>query len=412
MNVCKITNSSIFSNSVKLRETCFEYLLECNQKKIFVADLDSMDKDFALELMKSSFSQSPNLNEFEMIPQIVEQVQNQRPQIRGSFADDYGLNKKDFGETFLSSQLSPMNVCALANLSILTNSVKLRETCFEYLLECNQKKIFVSDLDSVDKDFAFELMKSSFSQSPNLNIMIPQTVEQIQNLPPQIRKLFFTKVTVLTAFMVIASFLIGTFLTNDVESFLQGINQIWFKHIFCGIQLIWFGVYFAIDHFQVLRQQKYLKWISLLIFVALSGFLVTSCIIYYGQMIAILASVFTLFFTIYYIKTSLFESYDFTDDYFWPFCLIPYVFILLIKDFLPFSWLFSIFSGTICLALIQFTLVKQFQQIMGNKSVVIPENEFCRASLTLFTIILQVFIFTLGLICGIVKVTLKMVFEL
>uniref|UniRef100_A0AC35F1R4 Uncharacterized protein n=1 Tax=Panagrolaimus sp. PS1159 TaxID=55785 RepID=A0AC35F1R4_9BILA len=80
MNVCALANLSIRTNSVKLREICFKYLFECNQKKIFVADLDSMDKDFAFELMKSSFSQSPNLNKTEMIPQ----VQNQFPQIRRS----------------------------------------------------------------------------------------------------------------------------------------------------------------------------------------------------------------------------------------------------------------------------------------------------------------------------------------
>uniref|UniRef100_A0A914PGP7 BTB domain-containing protein n=1 Tax=Panagrolaimus davidi TaxID=227884 RepID=A0A914PGP7_9BILA len=319
------------------------------------------------------------------------------------FADNYDLNDlKNSVEIFLLSQLSPINACKIANASVFSNSVKLRETCFEYLLECSQKKIFVANLDALDKDFAFELMKSSFSQSPNLNKMIPQTVEQVQNRPPQIRKSFVTKVTVIAAFMVIASFLIGTLLTND-DSFLQDINQIWRKHIFCEIQLIWFGVYFAIDYFQVLRQQKYLKWISLLVFVALSGFLVASCNNYYGHDIAVFASIFTISLTIQYIVralfdivTVLFESCDYTDDYIWPYCLIPNVFILIIKDFLPFPWLFSIISCLICLGFTQITLVKHFQQIMGNKSVVINENEFVHASVKVFTIILQAFIFILA----------------
>uniref|UniRef100_A0A914R4L0 Uncharacterized protein n=1 Tax=Panagrolaimus davidi TaxID=227884 RepID=A0A914R4L0_9BILA len=171
--------------------------------------------------------------------------------------------------------------------------------------------------------------------------MIPQTVEQVQNQPPQIRELFVIKVTVIAAFMLITSFLIGTLLTNDVDSFLQGISQIWLKHIFCLIQLLWLGVYFTIDHFQVLHQQKYLKWISLLIFVALSVFLVASCINYYGQEIAFFASLSTLFFTTGFIETVLYESRDFTDVSIWPYCLIPNVCILLIQDFLPFPHSYS-----------------------------------------------------------------------
>uniref|UniRef100_A0A914PY71 Uncharacterized protein n=1 Tax=Panagrolaimus davidi TaxID=227884 RepID=A0A914PY71_9BILA len=235
--------------------------------------------------------------------------------------------------------------------------------------------------------------------------MIPQIVEQVQNEPPQIRKLFVIKVTAIAAFMVIACFLIGTLLRNDVDSFFQSINQIWHKHIFCRIQLLWFAVYFTIDHFQVLHEQKYLKWINLLIFVALSGFLVASCINYYGHDNAVIASVFTLFLTIGFIVralfdivTFLFESDDYTDDYIWPYCLIPNVFIFLIKEFLPFPWLFSTISGIMCLSFTQITLVKHFQQIMGNKSVAIPENEFVHASLTLFTLILQAFIFYLALL--------------
>uniref|UniRef100_A0A914P7A0 Uncharacterized protein n=1 Tax=Panagrolaimus davidi TaxID=227884 RepID=A0A914P7A0_9BILA len=319
-----------------------------------------------------------------------------------------------------------MNVCALANLSILTNSVKLRRKCFEYLLECNRKKIFVADLDSMDKDFAFELMKSSFSQSPNLNKfeMIPQIVEQVQNQPPQIRRSFVVEVIEITAFMLIASFLIGKFLTNDDDSFFQSINQLWRKHIFCGIQLLWFGIYFAIDHFQVLRQQKYLKWISLMVFVALSGFLVASCINYYGQHVAVFAahkvavhkiavfvvleSIFPISFAGGFMKYALIKSGVAIDIFIiWRYCLIPNVFILLIKDFLPFPWLFSVISCSMCAIPTTLSFIVHFLQVLGNKSVVIPENEFCRASLTLFTIISQLLIFLLGLLSGIIETNIE-----
>uniref|UniRef100_A0AC35G669 Uncharacterized protein n=1 Tax=Panagrolaimus sp. PS1159 TaxID=55785 RepID=A0AC35G669_9BILA len=251
------------------------------------------------------------------------------------FAERYDLNDlKNFVETFLSSQLSPMNICKITNSSIFSNSVKLRRKCFEYIFECKQKKIFVADFETLDKDFS-----SLFSQSPNLDeteISIENDDQQVQYQPPRIRRSFVKKVIEIAAFMLIGSFLIGEFLRNDVDSFFQSINQIWRNHIFCGIQLLWFGVYLAIDHFQVLRQQKYLKWISLLIFVALSGFLVASCINYYGHDIAVVVSVFTLFSIIKDSIEALKQSYDFTDDYIWPYYLIPNVFILIIKDFFPF----------------------------------------------------------------------------
>uniref|UniRef100_A0AC34G810 BTB domain-containing protein n=1 Tax=Panagrolaimus sp. ES5 TaxID=591445 RepID=A0AC34G810_9BILA len=82
------------------------------------------------------------------------------------FSDKYDMKDlKTSVENFLSSQISPMNVCKLANAAILSNSIKLREKCFEYMLECNQEKVFVSNLEILDKDFALELMKATFSRS-------------------------------------------------------------------------------------------------------------------------------------------------------------------------------------------------------------------------------------------------------
>uniref|UniRef100_A0A914QSJ4 BTB domain-containing protein n=1 Tax=Panagrolaimus davidi TaxID=227884 RepID=A0A914QSJ4_9BILA len=382
----KVHRVVVETKSPKWKEMIQSRLKESEDGKIAIDDFDFETVETALKFC------------YDIVEKHLWSVQSAIEVFK--FADRYKIRDLKISvETFLLSQLSPMNVCALANLSILTNSFKLRRKCFDYLFERIQKKIFVADLETLDKDFS-----SLFSQSPNLDqteIFIESDDQQIQNEPPQIRRSFVTKVIEIAAFMLISCFLIGTLLKNDVDSFFQDINQIWRKHIFCGIQLLWFGVYFAIDHFQVLHEQKYLKWISLLIFVAISGFLVASCINYYGQNIAVFATVLTLSSTIFYIVTALFESYDYANIYIWRYCLIPNVFILLIKEFLPFSWLFSAISCLICLAFTQSTFYKHFQQIMGNKSVVIPENEFCRASLTLFTIILQAFIFTLGYVNGI-----------
>uniref|UniRef100_A0A914R6X3 BTB domain-containing protein n=1 Tax=Panagrolaimus davidi TaxID=227884 RepID=A0A914R6X3_9BILA len=81
------------------------------------------------------------------------------------FSDKYDIKDlKTFMETFLSSKISRMNACKLANASILGNSIVLRRKCFEYLIGCNQKKIFVADLEILDNDFKDELMKALFSR--------------------------------------------------------------------------------------------------------------------------------------------------------------------------------------------------------------------------------------------------------
>uniref|UniRef100_A0A914QN91 BTB domain-containing protein n=1 Tax=Panagrolaimus davidi TaxID=227884 RepID=A0A914QN91_9BILA len=81
------------------------------------------------------------------------------------FSDKYDIKDlKTSMETFLLSQISRMNACKLANASILGNSIILRRKCFEYLIECNQKKISVADLEILDKDLALELMKALFSR--------------------------------------------------------------------------------------------------------------------------------------------------------------------------------------------------------------------------------------------------------
>uniref|UniRef100_A0A914QUW3 Uncharacterized protein n=1 Tax=Panagrolaimus davidi TaxID=227884 RepID=A0A914QUW3_9BILA len=53
------------------------------------------------------------------------------------------------------------------------------------------------------------------------------------------------------------------------------------------------------------------------------------------------------------------------------------------------------------------SFIVHFLQVLGMTTVAIPENEFCRASLTLFTIISQLLIFLLGLLGGIVETNIE-----
>uniref|UniRef100_A0A914Y3L5 BTB domain-containing protein n=1 Tax=Panagrolaimus superbus TaxID=310955 RepID=A0A914Y3L5_9BILA len=80
------------------------------------------------------------------------------------FADVYGISDlKKSMESYLYHQKSPMNICEIVNASILSNSIKLREHCFDYFIECMKKSVFIKDLDILNNDFVLNLLKASFS---------------------------------------------------------------------------------------------------------------------------------------------------------------------------------------------------------------------------------------------------------
>uniref|UniRef100_A0AC34FQ88 BTB domain-containing protein n=1 Tax=Panagrolaimus sp. ES5 TaxID=591445 RepID=A0AC34FQ88_9BILA len=79
------------------------------------------------------------------------------------FSDKYDISDlKDSMEEYLFKQKSPMNVCEIVNGSIISNSIKLRQKCFDYMLECMKSSIFINGLDILDKDFALKLLKACF----------------------------------------------------------------------------------------------------------------------------------------------------------------------------------------------------------------------------------------------------------
>uniref|UniRef100_A0A914QZF0 BTB domain-containing protein n=1 Tax=Panagrolaimus davidi TaxID=227884 RepID=A0A914QZF0_9BILA len=53
-NVCRLTNAALLSNATKLEMKCTEFLKSCLKTKP-IADLDILDKDFALNLFKNAF---------------------------------------------------------------------------------------------------------------------------------------------------------------------------------------------------------------------------------------------------------------------------------------------------------------------------------------------------------------------
>uniref|UniRef100_A0A914QPI7 BTB domain-containing protein n=1 Tax=Panagrolaimus davidi TaxID=227884 RepID=A0A914QPI7_9BILA len=53
-NVCRLTNAALISNALKLKTKCSKFLHGCLRSQP-ILDFDLLDKDFALNLLKSAF---------------------------------------------------------------------------------------------------------------------------------------------------------------------------------------------------------------------------------------------------------------------------------------------------------------------------------------------------------------------
>uniref|UniRef100_A0A914Z2B9 BTB domain-containing protein n=1 Tax=Panagrolaimus superbus TaxID=310955 RepID=A0A914Z2B9_9BILA len=51
--VCRLTNCSIFTNSLKLKEKCMEFLMGCFATKTPLCDINILDADIALEMLQN-----------------------------------------------------------------------------------------------------------------------------------------------------------------------------------------------------------------------------------------------------------------------------------------------------------------------------------------------------------------------
>uniref|UniRef100_A0A914P7I8 BTB domain-containing protein n=1 Tax=Panagrolaimus davidi TaxID=227884 RepID=A0A914P7I8_9BILA len=69
------------------------------------------------------------------------------------FFDKYNIPiLKEKVELHLIAQISPANVCRLTNASILSNSLKLKYKCMEFLMDSFASKTPLSDIEILDKD--------------------------------------------------------------------------------------------------------------------------------------------------------------------------------------------------------------------------------------------------------------------
>uniref|UniRef100_A0A914YD24 Uncharacterized protein n=1 Tax=Panagrolaimus superbus TaxID=310955 RepID=A0A914YD24_9BILA len=55
-NVCNLANSAASLKNSKLSDYCYDFLLKCMKETTAVADLDLLDKETAVKLLKNAFT--------------------------------------------------------------------------------------------------------------------------------------------------------------------------------------------------------------------------------------------------------------------------------------------------------------------------------------------------------------------
>uniref|UniRef100_A0A914YKM2 BTB domain-containing protein n=1 Tax=Panagrolaimus superbus TaxID=310955 RepID=A0A914YKM2_9BILA len=79
------------------------------------------------------------------------------------FFDKYDIqHPKEYIETAIISEISNMNVCNVANFALYINSTNLQVHCAQYLRNCLKISKPISDFDSLNKEFAMNILKNSF----------------------------------------------------------------------------------------------------------------------------------------------------------------------------------------------------------------------------------------------------------
>uniref|UniRef100_A0AC34FNS0 Uncharacterized protein n=1 Tax=Panagrolaimus sp. ES5 TaxID=591445 RepID=A0AC34FNS0_9BILA len=88
------------------------------------------------------------------------------------FADKYDMQKiVAMIEAALKPLITYSNAVEMSNFAILFNASNLRQSCFDFILDSVNSKNSLSNIDQLDKDFAFQILQQSFYR-------ISETVEK------------------------------------------------------------------------------------------------------------------------------------------------------------------------------------------------------------------------------------------
>uniref|UniRef100_A0A914PJY1 BTB domain-containing protein n=1 Tax=Panagrolaimus davidi TaxID=227884 RepID=A0A914PJY1_9BILA len=148
-------NVMVHKNVISARSTYFEGMLKSGMKEAITNSVKITD--FNLKTVKTAIEFFYDRNIFESLD-----FDDAFDLLR--FSDKYQIiDLQDKLELHLIYQLSPLTVCKLSNGSVYSNSIKLRQTCFDFLMICSKHSIPVENLKNLDKDFAAELFLKTFS---------------------------------------------------------------------------------------------------------------------------------------------------------------------------------------------------------------------------------------------------------
>uniref|UniRef100_A0AC35FNN0 BTB domain-containing protein n=1 Tax=Panagrolaimus sp. PS1159 TaxID=55785 RepID=A0AC35FNN0_9BILA len=154
-----------FAISVEKKEIKVHKCVLCSRSNVFRAMFNSSMKesienkveikDFSFDIVETGVKMIYNCN-FETSLSIDDQLSLLQ------FFDKYNLLKlKDKIESYLISQISAANVCRLTNSSILSNSLKLKNKCMEFLMIALASKTPLNDIEILDKDIALQILQNS-----------------------------------------------------------------------------------------------------------------------------------------------------------------------------------------------------------------------------------------------------------
>uniref|UniRef100_A0A914QP95 BTB domain-containing protein n=1 Tax=Panagrolaimus davidi TaxID=227884 RepID=A0A914QP95_9BILA len=155
-----------FTISVKNKEIKVHKLFLKNRSNVFRAMFNSKMKesienkveikDFSFDVVETGIKMIYNCN-FETSLSTIKLMKLLQ------FFDKYNIpSLKEKVEPLLIAQISDANVCRLTNASILSNSLKLKNKCIEFIMDSFASKTPISEIEILGKDIALKIIQNTF----------------------------------------------------------------------------------------------------------------------------------------------------------------------------------------------------------------------------------------------------------
>uniref|UniRef100_A0A914PQ25 BTB domain-containing protein n=1 Tax=Panagrolaimus davidi TaxID=227884 RepID=A0A914PQ25_9BILA len=139
---------------LKNRSNVFRSMFNSKMKESIENEVEI--KDFSFTVVETGIKMIYNCNfeTFLSFDNLIKLLQ---------FFDKYTIQSlKEKVEPFLIARISAANVCRLTNASILSNSLKLKKECIEFIMAAMASKTPINDIEILDKDIALNILQNSF----------------------------------------------------------------------------------------------------------------------------------------------------------------------------------------------------------------------------------------------------------